>query len=476
MEEGEGPAILLPRPVLGTFETPPAVAPRAGHKETPSSTQRQQQGQRQPQPQPQPRQSTSPSSSNNGSGTTDGDIDGVTGNATTPAFLAARIACGQSHTVIVSTGGEAWACGRNRSGQLGVDPEKLAEIAFPVRVALSLPSMFDEGSDVGCPDGAVRGAGNGEATGGVPGGGGGAGVVQAAAGRAHTMLLLSDGRVVGFGSDEFGALGFSPGEGGVARGEGGGEREVGGGGVEASVARSWHWRPREIEALRGKWVASVSAGGEQSFALVVDSSPSPSPPPLPLPLPRPPSATAMPPAAVAHGSAGGVEAATTAAAAVASSSSTRGEGRIAAAGPDAATGEDYVGVDGDASRATAAAVAATAEAEAVRRGAEEGAGSRSGESLSAIVTALPVVRQGSEAMFLRRSFSLPPSLMMRTAVEFLELIQRARDGGAGEGEGQGGGGRGAGPAEAAVIEVGKEAVCEGVGGGGGGATLKHIVP
>ncbi|CAN0199579.1 unnamed protein product, partial [Laminaria digitata] len=72
----------------------------------------------------------------------------------------------------------------------------------------------------------------------------------------------------------------------------------GGGGGEAMTdagdTPSWHWKPREIAGLTGKWVGAVSAGGEQSFAIVVRSTPS-----LPAPAPAPaathtPSPTPMP--------------------------------------------------------------------------------------------------------------------------------------------------------------------------------------
>ncbi|CAN0266779.1 unnamed protein product, partial [Hapterophycus canaliculatus] len=98
------------------------------------------------------------------------------------------VACGQSHTVFVSAAGEAWSCGRNRSGQLGLDPEKVVDSPSPVRVPLLLEGGSDGRGGAGAAAAAVS-------------------AVQAAAGRAHTLLLLSDARVVGFGSDEFGTLG-----------------------------------------------------------------------------------------------------------------------------------------------------------------------------------------------------------------------------------------------------------------------------
>lgn len=495
MAEGKGPAVLRPRPVVGTFAKPltaTAVAgPVAGSEETPPSST-------------QTTTSWSPAaSSNNGGGggsgadgggadsggadsattdsvTTDSvTTDDGTGDFITPVCRAARAACGENHTVIVSMTGEAWTCGRNRAGQLGLDPEELAETASPVRVPLLLPSVpDDEGNDaMGGPD--AGGGGTAGGTGGVPGGRGGGSaraVVHAAAGRAHTMLLLSNGRVVGFGSDEFGALGVSLGEEGGVVGGGGNdpEREAGGGGGEATMARSWHWKPREIAALRGQWVASVSAGGEQSFAIVVDSPPS-----LPPRPPAPAGATAMPPASAAQYSAGGVEPAATAAAAVAASCLTHDEGRTAvAAGPETASmatvAEADVGVDGNvsttssssssssyfssSSAAATASASATANAVAkapVRCSAEEdgAAGSHPGGCIPAVATTASITRQGSEAMAMRFRFCVPPSSMMIDAGSFLEWMRRARAAGFGQEEG----GSGAKKVEDAVIEVSKEA-------------------
>ena len=262
------------------------------------------------------------------------------------SFVAIRVACGQSHTVFVSADGQAWVCGRNRSGQLGLDPREVPETSSPVRLPLFAPA--GHGSYTGRVSDEHEGrSGNGTENGSTVTATtaaaamteksvGALGVVQAAAGRAHTMLLLSDGRVLGFGSDEFGALGVSPppshagpdttaiGAVGDRGGVGGGSRiggslSHGNNGVKIGIAKvvetadevrggeavadaptpPWHWRPTEIAGLRGKWVGSVSAGGEQSFAIVVKPDPSlivkpdPSPPapassttPMPTPLTR----------------------------------------------------------------------------------------------------------------------------------------------------------------------------------------------
>ncbi|CAM9846562.1 unnamed protein product [Ectocarpus sp. 13 AM-2016] len=289
--------------------------------------------------------------------------------ATPPAFLAARAACGQSHTVLVSTAGDAWACGRNRSGQLGVDPDIVGETSTPVRVPL-------EGE----------------------GGGGGAAAadaVQAAAGRAHSLVLLSDGRVIGFGSDEFGALG--PAEPPAAAAAAVGDSME----VDTATPRPcYHWKPTVIEALRGRWVASVSAGGEQSFALAVGPEPPPAvgvgagtahpPPPLP---------------------------------------SLTGDAASVAGGlgrPDEkATVAEGMSVDSDsAAEQKFTPAPAVAESETRREGGGEDA---DGGPASLAGAAGPLVRRGSEALSLRRRFSLPPTLRMWTAGEFLQLIRRAEE-------------------------------------------------
>ncbi|CAN0200118.1 unnamed protein product, partial [Laminaria digitata] len=74
-------------------------------------------------------------------------------------FLAIRASCGQSHTVLVSTDGEAWVCGRNRSGQLGLDPCEVSETSIPMRVPLFPPAS--DGSYTGRVSGRDNGKGNG---------------------------------------------------------------------------------------------------------------------------------------------------------------------------------------------------------------------------------------------------------------------------------------------------------------------------
>lgn len=174
------------------------------------------------------------------------------GGVTPPLFFAARAACGQSHTVFVSQHGEAWVCGRNRAGQLGLDPKSTSETPVPVRLPLSETSSGVRNSSWNVSESDM--------------------VVQPAAGRAHTMLLLQDGRVLGFGSDEFGVLGRGDATAEVSGGggdEGGGENREGlpAAPAEEVTTQSWRWQPREIEGLRGRDIAFVSAGGEQSFAI-----------------------------------------------------------------------------------------------------------------------------------------------------------------------------------------------------------------
>lgn len=409
LADGEGPAVLLPRPVVGTFSKPLTAtalttpSPAADGKSTGTSS-------------PPPNQTPVDAAAAAGTGTGTGAGTGGVSGAAPPAFLAARAACGQSHTVLVSTAGEVWSTGRNRSGQLGVNPEEVAETPSPVTVPLLLP-------DDGRPT-AEEGSGGGVTAPAV--------AVQAAAGRAHTLLLLSDGRVVGFGSDEFGALG-APAPSTSAAGAAG----AAGGGADSSsmevddpppLPPSYHWRPTVVEELKGQWITSVSAGGEQSLALAVDTGPAAAESAAASP-PRPPAAAAEQGTAAStgvpvHAALSAEEHESTAASA-------------ATAPPPTPT-------------PTASPASPSTRAAAVLPAGVGGGGSV-GEG------GVPFSRQGSEAMFLRRRFSLPPAPRMRTVGEFMQLIQRAAA--AGVGKEAEGGGEGEGPQglaeEAAVLEVGR---------------------
>ncbi|CAB1107056.1 unnamed protein product [Ectocarpus sp. CCAP 1310/34] len=380
LEGGEGPAVLHPRPIVGTFSKPLTLPPAAvaTPDDVPSPRDSNPTGAGSATPaRPAPAgaegataaaAAAAPASRVGGDSANGGRMKS---GATPPAFLAARAACGQSHTVLVSTAGEAWACGRNRSGQLGVDPDIVGETSTPVRVPL-------EGE----------------------GGGGGAaavGAVQAAAGRAHSLVLLSDGRVVGFGSDEFGALGPAEPPVAAAAAAVGDSMEV-----DTATHRScYHWKPTVIEALSGRWVASVSAGGEQSFAIAVGPAQPPAvgagagtahPPP---PLPSSPGDAA---------------------------SVVGGLGRPDEKAPVAAA----MSVDGDsAAERKFTPAPAVAESEARREGGGEDADRGPGSLAGAAGAAGPLVRRGSEALSLRRRFSLPPTLRMWTVGEFLQLIRKA---------------------------------------------------
>lgn len=448
MAQGEGPVVLQPRPIVGTFPTPPP-SDEPSHDGTnaiitptsATSLSSAWRPPRSPRPPPLPPQSPRPAKRNAGAATAGSagadaavtineirDTDDLGENSTTrysggggsaaepsgrggddgitaspPAFRAYRAACGQSHTVLVSTAGEAWVCGRNRSGQLGLDPMAVSQTFSPVRVPL--PSRDDaSASGVGID---TRGSASRVR------------VVQAAAGRAHTILLRSNGCVLGFGSDEFGTLGFSTqvepegipevvedevedGTQNVPAAAGGKE------GVDRGPV-SIHWKPREISALKEQWVASVSAGGEQSFALVVGRTPTP-----------PQGQEEKEPDAEG------------------ASSVPSGGGKDIVAG--------VPGVGSDALRAEAATAAGTETATVDAAGS-----SGSGGNSSALIW-----RQGSEAMNLRRRFSLPPALKMRTAAEFLALIEQARGVGTGTPGGTGQEYEFAGKAaEMAVLEVGE---------------------
>lgn len=325
--------------------------------------------------------------------------------------------------MLVSTAGEVWSTGRNRSGQLGVNPEEVAETPSPVTVPLLLPS--DGGRSA------------------REGGSGGAGVeggpvvaVQAAAGRAHTLLLLSDGRVVGFGSDEFGALG-APGPSTSAAAAAAGGEAAGGPGSSMEVddpppplPPSYHWRPTVVEELKGQWITSVSAGGEQSLALAVGAVPA---------VAAESSAAAAAAASPPLPPAGAAQHGTAASPGVSVGSALSAEEHKSKATAAAAAATPTV-VESPASPFTEAAPAAVAAAGGGGDGGVVGGG-------------VPISRQGSEAMFLRRRFSLPPALRMRTVGEFLQLIQRAAAAGVGK-ETEAEGPRGV-AEEAAVLEVGR---------------------
>ncbi|CAM9858461.1 unnamed protein product, partial [Sphacelaria rigidula] len=241
MAEGDEPAVLSPRPVVGTCPEPVTSLPddtKPASTTTPNRASRVADAKSSTAAvllshPPSPRLECS-----RAVGTATATLSrrgGGGGGTIPPQFLVARAACGQSHTVFVSKSGEAWVCGRNRSGQLGLDPASTPAISTPVRLLLATTA-----------DPSISGTGSRNAD-----------VVEAAAGRAHTLLLCSDGRLLGFGSDEFGGAG-----GAVA---GGGAE-----GSESGAKQSTSWRPREIRgAWPERWVAAVSAGGEQSFALTL---------------------------------------------------------------------------------------------------------------------------------------------------------------------------------------------------------------
>lgn len=174
--------------------------------------------------------------------------------------------------MLVSKHGEAWVCGRNRSGQLGLDPASTTSTSVPVHLLPddnknnSYSGSSGTGSvGIGETDSIVKTSGGSYTR--AQGDESNVVVVEAAAGRAHTLLLLNDGRVLGFGSDEFGAVTGSPAarRSDSAGGGGGGEEEA-----ATAAPHEMRWQPREIEAWPGQLVVSVSAGGEQSFALALE--------------------------------------------------------------------------------------------------------------------------------------------------------------------------------------------------------------
>jgi hypothetical protein len=107
-------------------------------------------------------------------------------------------------------------CGKNNHGQLGLPPDRGVE-RRPVRLG-GLP-----------PDWRF---------------------VMAACGAAHTLLLTGDRRVVAFGANQNGQLGQ---------------------GTEESVLTD-HFAPVEVTALAARNVFSITAGGDQSFALSLEKT------------------------------------------------------------------------------------------------------------------------------------------------------------------------------------------------------------
>ena len=170
------------------------------------------------------------------------------------------VAAGRYHTLLVGHRGGVYACGRNASGQLGLDsPESVSK---PARIRL-----LDELLRASLDSSGVRGWGDD---------GGGDSVRAVACGAFHSLALTRRGRVVSWGGNAFGQLGIglvgSECSGGYSGGSGaGGQEENGGGQMRRSIG-SWH-APSfvEIDSWRQPLdeVVGVACGAEHSLFLSV---------------------------------------------------------------------------------------------------------------------------------------------------------------------------------------------------------------
>ncbi|UMM14271.1 hypothetical protein L5515_002144 [Caenorhabditis briggsae] len=118
------------------------------------------------------------------------------------------VACGEQHTIFLTKDGKMWSVGSNVDGQLGRG--KRSEGSFSI-YPVSLTS--------------------------------GVGIVQIAAGRAHSLAVADDGRVFAWGSNEHGQLG-----------------------MENTI--TWQEMPKRINQLNE--VVQVASGSDHCIALTED--------------------------------------------------------------------------------------------------------------------------------------------------------------------------------------------------------------
>lgn len=117
------------------------------------------------------------------------------------------ISCGQFHTIASTSGGQVYVCGKNDYGQLGFEAPESA------KVLTKLPRTNNQES-----------------------------VVSVCSGYYHTLLLLQNGIVLGFGRNDYGQLGLGH-------------------------AQPRVYAPHVISSLRDKNVVTVSAGCYHSIAV-----------------------------------------------------------------------------------------------------------------------------------------------------------------------------------------------------------------
>ena len=101
------------------------------------------------------------------------------------------VACGHKHTLALTAGGQLWACGWNRDGQLGLGDEEDRTVFERVdETCFFLPG----GNKTGAHDQAFKGQK----------------VVAVSAGVFHSMAVTADGTLYGLGSSQQYALGHGP--------------------------------------------------------------------------------------------------------------------------------------------------------------------------------------------------------------------------------------------------------------------------
>jgi E3 ubiquitin-protein ligase HERC4 len=117
-----------------------------------------------------------------------------------------QIACGHTHTVLLTEKGEVWSCGSNERGQCGQD------------VSSTRPAVIDSLSSVG--------------------------VVSVSCGHSHSLALTAEGLLYAWGSNDHGQLGMSP------------------------TSLSHLGQPQVVESLSQFKVLQVACGGHHNLALL----------------------------------------------------------------------------------------------------------------------------------------------------------------------------------------------------------------
>lgn len=194
-----------------------------------------------------------------------GDDDGQSSPSIVHGIISA--ACGLHHTAVVTVDGGVMVCGRNRHGQLGLDPSITPQSA--TLIALQLESETQ--------------------------------ITQAACGLNHTLLLDSSGVCYGMGSDAYGQIGAPDSSAAAINGMTDSIKHTDsingdpkrarlteeGNPVDSPVEQRWRVSrcmlpsPTDMESCQNMEesgstvpprVVFISAGGDQSFAVAVPQS------------------------------------------------------------------------------------------------------------------------------------------------------------------------------------------------------------